>query len=295
MPEYFGILNIDKPSGMTSHDVVARVRRKLGTRKVGHAGTLDPLATGVLVVCVGLATRLSAYAMASRKGYRATVELGKITTTYDAEGAVEQEIDPGHVTTDAVEAVLPQFTGAIQQLPPMYSAVKRDGKKLYDLARAGETVEREPRPVTIYDLTIIAWDLPRFVLDVTCSSGTYIRSLAYDIGQAVGVGAYLADLRRTWSGGFTLDNAVTLEDFMAADDPAAYLLPPDAALSALPALHLSATDVDHISHGRVPQATRPPAEEESIARAYRPDGLFFALLRAEGDHWRPHKVFHRSE
>src|SRR5215207_3710637 len=196
-PQDFGFLNIDKPLRMTSHDVVAQVRRKFKLKRVGHAGTLDPLATGVLVVCLGAATRLSEYVMDSTKQYRARVTLGVTTTTYDAEGDVVQQREAGHITRKMVEAALPQFTGEIDQLPPMYSAIKKGGRKLYEIARAGETIELTPRRITIYGLEIVEWSPPECVLDVTCSAGTYIRSLAFDLGKALGVGAYLSGLVRT--------------------------------------------------------------------------------------------------
>ena len=294
MPETFGFLNIDKPLHLTSHDVVARVRRGFKIKKVGHAGTLDPLATGVLIICVGRATRMSEYAMASRKQYRAVIELGKSTTTYDAEGEFVTEVDASYLTQEDIQAVLPTFTGAIEQLPPMHSAVKQGGKKLYELAREGKTVERKARNVTIYDLTISAWDLPRFTLDVTCSSGTYIRSLAHDIGAALGVGGYLAGLVRTASGAFRVENALQLDDVLADPDWQRHLLPADHALAEYPAIELNATDVDHVLHGRLPQAITQPPADETLARAYNPEGEFIAILRADEGGWRPHKVFAAS-
>ncbi|MFN8528211.1 MAG: tRNA pseudouridine(55) synthase TruB [Anaerolineae bacterium] len=193
----FGFFNIDKPLRRTSHDIVADVRRGLGIKKVGHAGTLDPLATGVLIVCVGGATRLSDYVMHSTKAYRARVTLGTITTTYDAEGEIVEQKPFTHITREDVLHVLPRFTGAIEQVPPMYSAIKQDGRKLYDLARAGVDVERPARPVTIQALELVEWGLPEFRDRCDVQRGTYIRSLAYDIGAALGVGAYMSGLRRT--------------------------------------------------------------------------------------------------
>ncbi len=196
----FGFLNIDKPLGLTSHDVVARVRRNLNVKKVGHAGTLDPLATGVLVVCVGAATRLSEYVMNTTKRYEALVHLGVETETYDAEGAIVAEQAVNHVTQTDVEQALTTFLGPIDQLPPIYSAIKQGGRKLYEIARAGETAELQPRHVTIYALDILDWQPPFVRIAVTCSAGTYIRSLAHDLGAALGVGGSLDGLTRTASG-----------------------------------------------------------------------------------------------
>ena len=288
-PILSGFLNIDKPLGMTSHDVVAAVRRGLHMKKVGHAGTLDPLATGVLIVCLGNATRLSEYVMASTKRYRARVRLGAVTATYDAEAEPTPVADPSHLTPADVEAVLPRFLGHIQQLPPIYSAVKRDGRKLYELARAGETVEIEPRAVTIHTLTISEWALPEFTLDVTCGAGTYIRSLAHDIGQALSVGGYLTGLVRTASGAFTVENAVSLETLLAAADPAALVAPPQSAVAGWPAIHLDAAGLDDVLHGRT--LAGADAADGTLAAAYAPDGAFVAVLRAESAGWRPQKVF----
>ncbi len=289
MPDPFGILNINKPAGMTSHDVINQVRRGLKIKKAGHAGTLDPMATGVLIVCVGAATRLSEYAMASQKRYNARVMLGKTTDTYDAEGKVVHERDASHITREDVEALLPVFTGDIEQLPPMYSAIKRDGKKLYELAREGKTIQRDPRAVTIHSLALSNWETSEFSLAVTCSSGTYIRSLAHDIGERLGVGAHLSGLTRTASGAFTVESAVDLDTLLAADDWQTYLQAPDVAVMDLTAVHLTSSDTDHIQHGRTP-LDAPPATTD-YARAYTPEGNLLAILRSNNGRWRPHKVF----
>ncbi len=290
----FGFLNIDKPAGMTSHDVVNKIRRGLKVKKAGHAGTLDPMATGVLVMGVGPATRLNEYAMASQKGYRARIKFGATTDTYDAEGETLIERDASQLTYEAVEAALAPFRGDIQQVPPMYSAIKQGGKKLYELARAGETVERPPRPVTIHRLKLVEWDesgeTPECVLDVECSAGTYIRSLAYDLGEALAVGAHLTALRRTQSGTFTTDNAVSLDMLLSAENWRDHLLPPDTVLSHLPALHLDEMDADHVRHGRE-IAGYVPDDDDELARAYASDGPLLAVMKVERGHWRPHKVF----
>lgn len=286
----FGFLNIDKPKGWTSHDVVNKLRRGLKVKKVGHAGTLDPMATGVLIMCVGGATRLSEYAMTSTKTYRATVYLGKTTDSYDAEGEILTEQDASQITQADLEAILPKFMGNIQQLPPMFSAIKQDGKKLYELARKGQTVERPKRLITIYDLSLVSWDSPEFTLDVTCSAGTYIRSLAYDLGEMLGVGAHLSGLIRSASGAFKVADAISPELLLSSDDWMQYLLPPEFGLSDLPKLTLNAEDVVHVQSGRTPQNLSSSNEHE-VAQAYTPDQKFLAILKAKDGIWRPHKVF----
>ncbi len=291
----FGFLNINKPAGMTSHDVVAKVRRGLKIRKVGHAGTLDPLATGVLVVCLGGATRLSDYIMHGTKRYTARMHLGITTDTYDAEGAVMETRDPASIRREDVEQALYTFNGAFQQIPPMYSAIKQGGRKLYDLARAGQTVEREPRAVTITTLDILNWQPPHFTLDVECSAGTYIRSLAHDLGEALGVGAHLAGLTRTASGNFTLENAVELETLLTSQDRETYLISPKVALAGWPSIQLDEVSIAHIQHGReieFPVTYLPsPANPENILFAYTSDGTLLAILEQRANHLHPRKVF----
>lgn len=284
-----GFLNINKPLGITSHDVVSAVRRHTGIRKVGHAGTLDPLATGVLVMCVGRATRLSEYVMASTKTYHARVCLGKTTETDDAEGEVLQIRDASGISREAVESLFPEFTGDIQQLPPIYSAIKKNGKKLYELAREGKTVEREPRDVRIDKLTLTDWQPPEFTLEVVCGSGTYIRSLARDIGEALLVGGYLSGLVRTRSGSFSLENAVSLETFKATTDWERWLVPPVNALQDWPAVILDAAAADDVIHGRF-IAGADDVMDDTLARGLV-DGKLLAILRAQRGRWRPHKVF----
>jgi tRNA pseudouridine55 synthase len=287
----FGLLNIHKPKGPTSHDMVARVRRGTKIKKIGHAGTLDPMATGVLVLCIGPATRLSEYVMESTKTYLARLHFGVETDTYDAEGAVIAE-NPAPVSREVIEAALDAFRGDILQVPPMYSAIQKDGRRLYDLARAGIEVEREARPVTIHALDLITWEPPYADLRVQCSPGTYIRSLAYDLGRAVGVGAHLAALERSASGLFTVENAVSwpdLETAMQAGTWQQYLLPPDLALSKALPVHLSADDTTRVWNGMT-----IPAEpgDAPLARAYDPAGNLIAVLERRGVYWKPEKVFH---
>ena len=208
---------IDKPLGITSHDVVGRVRRKFSTKRVGHAGTLDPLATGVLVVAVGPATRFLQYLPLEPKEYVFKVKFGIETTTQDAEGDVVAEKNVPENLLAEIERFLPDFRGSIQQIPPMYSAVKKDGKPLYALARKGETIERDPRNVFIYKYEIVQSDGDEVTFLCECSGGTYVRTLAHDMGQNVGCGAHVIELRRTRVGGFTIDCATQLEDATPLD------------------------------------------------------------------------------
>ncbi|WP_119066991.1 tRNA pseudouridine(55) synthase TruB [Aggregatilinea lenta] len=288
-PPVFGLLNVNKPSGPTSHDIVARVRRGTRVKKVGHAGTLDPLATGVLVLCLGSATRLAEYVMGSTKTYHARVHFGVETTTYDAEGEITAR-DDALVTREAVEAALPAFRGDLAQVPPMYSAIQQDGRRLYDLARAGQEVERPPRPVTIERLELLAWEPPCAELEVVCSPGTYIRSLAYDLGRAVGVGAHLAALERAASGSFTVADAVSwpdLEAAMAAGTWREWLLPPERAVAHLPAVELDDETAARVRNGVRVEA----ADARGLARGVDADGRLVAVLEGKGRAWKPHKVF----
>lgn len=300
-PLISGLLNIDKPQGLTSHDVVARVRRLTGQRKVGHSGTLDPLATGVLLLCLGQATRLIEYVQGGQKQYRGTIRFGQSTDTLDAEGQLVAETDISGLTAAAIRHILPRFQGEIDQIPPIFSAIKKDGQPLYKLARAGQAVEVAPRPVTIYALAWVVWEPPDLTLDITCSAGTYIRSLARDLGEAVGTGAHLVHLTRTTNSGFTLAEAVTLDTLeraAAASPPTwqRYLQPLDRAVRHLPAVRLDETEATHIRTGR-PIAERAgiDAADSHLLRAYTPGGAFLAILtRSQSDDtlWQPKKVFH---
>ncbi|MCA9398707.1 MAG: tRNA pseudouridine(55) synthase TruB [Candidatus Omnitrophica bacterium] len=207
-----GILVINKPDGMTSHDVVAKMRKKFNIKKVGHAGTLDPLATGVLVILLGKATKLFDEFIAFDKAYRATMVLGTITDTADTEGAVIEQRPYHDVSEKDLEKVFPDFTGDLKQIPPMYSAVKYKGKKLYELARQGITVEREPRPVTIHQLKILNVNFPEVEFYMECSKGTYVRQLAVDIGERLGCGACISQIERVKVGHYNIKEAVNIED-----------------------------------------------------------------------------------
>ncbi|MFQ5812702.1 MAG: tRNA pseudouridine(55) synthase TruB [Anaerolineae bacterium] len=292
-----GILNIDKPAGMTSHDVVARVRQISGQRRVGHAGTLDPAATGVLVVCLGQATRVVEYLMASDKVYRARIRLGISTDTHDAEGEVTAtaEVD---VRKDELRNALASFIGSIQQVPPMYSALKRKGVPLYKLARQGITVEREPRSVEIHNIELLDWMPPLLTIRVKCSPGTYIRALARDLGQELGCGAHLQSLTRLASGHFTLGEAVSLEA-LAQGNWREFIHPLDEALLDFEPLVVDAQAEKRIRQGQqvqVPPLPPPIAGGEwrhELRRAYSQEGELIAILRYDPQTglWQPKKVF----
>ncbi|MBN2565072.1 MAG: tRNA pseudouridine(55) synthase TruB, partial [Candidatus Eisenbacteria bacterium] len=241
---------VDKPSGLTSHDVVARVRRALRTRRVGHAGTLDPSATGVLIVLVGRATRLAQFFVECGKRYHGRLVLGSATDSHDARGAITAVSPYEHVTEREIERVFREFEGEIDQVPPMVSALKHDGTPLYVLARRGETVEREPRKVRIASLRLMSVALPVVEFDVSCSRGTYVRMLAHDIGHKLGTHAHLKTLTRTEVGPFSLDEAVTLQEIDVSGPEAQNLgLSMFDALAFLPQLHLTGGELDTISTG----------------------------------------------
>jgi tRNA pseudouridine55 synthase len=291
--ESAGILLLDKPSGPTSHDVVAAVRRATGIRRVGHAGTLDPLATGLLVVCLGVATRLSEYLAGKDKRYLARVRLGVATTTYDAQGDVTGEYTGSLPAREEAESALAGFRGRQLQVPPQYSAIKRGGQKAYEAARRGETVTLEARPVEFYSIELQTWEPPDCILTVHCSAGTYIRSLAHDLGQRLGCGAHLAALRRTASGSLDVAEAVTLEALTLAaarGDWHEYVRPADEALADWPAVQLADEAAGRLVRGQPVPLNEPSAD---FGRAYNADGEFIAVIRADRQAglWRPHKVF----
>jgi tRNA pseudouridine55 synthase len=299
-----GILVVNKPQGWTSHDVVGHIRRLTHQKRVGHAGTLDPMATGVLLVCLGRATRVAEYLMDSDKTYRAVVRLGVETDTFDANGQVVAT-HPVNVDESDLRTALARFVGAIDQVPPMYSALKRDGKPLYRLARRGIEVERKPRRITIYDITLRAWQSPDATIDVCCSPGTYIRSLAHDIGAVLGCGAHLAALTRLASGSFRLEEAVTLEDleglgptegvrtFGSPRDLRGLLHPLDAALQDLPILTLDADQARRIVLGQaIPLSEVKTSASPLLCRAHDASGALLAIMAfdAAAQVWRPKKM-----
>ncbi len=246
-----GVLLLDKPVGWSSNDALIKTKHLLAAKKAGHTGTLDPFATGLLPLCFGEATKFAQDLLDADKTYETVIHLGVTTTTGDTEGEV-LETRAVDVTRDQIDAVLAQFRGAIGQTPPMYSALKRDGKPLYEYARAGITLEREVRQVSIYSLEVLAFELPFLTLAVKCSKGTYIRVLGEDIGRALGCGAHLKALRRTEVGDLRLEQALTLETVTAAaeEQRAALLAPVDTLLSSFPALHLRAELAARFLHGQ---------------------------------------------
>jgi tRNA pseudouridine55 synthase len=284
-----GFLVVDKPTGWTSHDVVAKLRRAAprGT-KVGHAGTLDPMATGVLVICFGAATRLAEWATTEDKRYVAEVMLGVETDTYDADGAVVAE-RPAEITPDRLEAALTALRGSIEQRPPAYSAIKVAGQKMYDRARRGQPVVVEPRTVEVHRLDLRRFDPPRLELDVHCSKGTYVRSLAHDLGAMLGCGAHLSALRRTASGAFVLDRALPLDDAVARLGPE-LLLPLDIAVAALPSVGVDAAGAARLRRGQ-PIDAAPSADDGALARAHDDRGAMLAIVERRGGAWWPRKVF----
>lgn len=299
-PGLDGILVVDKSAGPTSHDIVALVRRLAATKRVGHGGTLDPFASGVLPIFLGHGTRVVEYHLGDRKAYRATVCFGASSTTDDLEG----ELTPAAGSAPAretVEAALPGLIGTISQRPPAYSAIKVGGRRAYAMARAGEAVELAPREVTIHALDLVSWDgadpaRPIAVLDVACSAGTYVRALARDLGESVGSAAYLGALTRTASGPFTLETAVPLDDIRAAaaDGPAGLLpllRPIDDGLDAFPTVTLTPDEVDAIARG---QFVRPAGGLPSPATHYRlrdATGTLVAIATASAGRLAPDKVF----
>lgn len=289
-----GALVIDKPVGMTSHDVVKVVRHGTGIRRAGHTGTLDPRASGVLVVLIGPAVRLSEFLSASDKRYQAILRFGISTDTYDTEGnQVGETKSVDHLTEEDFQKILQEYEGKIAQVPPAHSAIKVNGQKAYDLVRRGEEVELEPRMIDVYNLELLEWAPPEAVIDVYASSGTYVRSLANDLGDDLGVGAHLTGLRRTKNGQFTLRDAVRLQDLKESFDVGdwyKHLIPAAETLADWHTVELSPEDMDKIKHGH-----RIPAESGSSgwARGLSEQGDLIALLEVvDGeDSWQPRKVF----
>jgi tRNA pseudouridine55 synthase len=285
-----GLVIVDKPAGWTSHDVVGRLRRLAGTRRVGHAGTLDPMATGVLVLGVNRATRLLHHLVLADKAYTATIRLGQSTVTDDAEGELVTAVPAGALDPAAVTTAMRSFTGAIAQRPSAVSAIKVGGQRAYARVRAGEAVQLAERAVTVSRFAALGFRPSATVLDVEvaveCSSGTYVRALARDLGDALGVGGHLTALRRTRVGPFTLDQARSLDELAALPGPVTVPLP-DAVRAAMPVRTVSAEDARNLSFGRPIAATG----RTGICAALGPDDAVVALLREDGDLARPVLVF----
>jgi len=269
-----GVLLLDKPLGLSSNDALQKAKWLLRAEKAGHTGTLDPLATGLLPLCFGAATKFSQVSLDADKRYLATLALGIRTTTGDAEGEVLERVEAGHITPEQIAAACAAFTGEIDQTPPMYSALKHEGKALYEYARAGVEIERKSRRVTIHAIDIVSVQAGTVTLDVRCTKGTYIRTLAEDIGAKLGVGASLAALRRTGSGGLTLEGSVTLAQIeaMPDDQRAALLTSPDGLLAEAPELRLPADEAARFLSGLRRRVVAPDAER---VRVYGPEARAF--------------------
>lgn len=275
-----GILIIDKPQGWTSMDVCARLRGVFHEKRIGHAGTLDPMATGVLPVFVGRATRAVEFAADSEKEYLFGLKLGVITNTQDITGEILERRPVPPAPFPALASVLDRFRGQIQQIPPMYSAIKIHGKKLYELARKGREVERPPRAVTIRQLELLELAAPdEALLRVVCSKGTYVRTLCHDIGQALGCGGCMSSLRRTRAAGFSLEDAVPLAQVLESERPDGLLRTVDTYFTSFPSLSLSPVQAKKVRNGA---ATAFPGVSPGTYRVYGPEGDFLALSRVQG-------------
>lgn len=286
-----GYLNVDKPSEWTSSDVVAKLRGAFNLRKrkvkIGHGGTLDPLATGVLPICIGSATRLADYVLNGNKTYQMRIRLGVATDTYDSQGDVVSESDASGVEIDDLNDVLNQFRGVFSQLPPMYSAIKKNGQPLYSIARRGGSVDREPRTVEVYELRITHWEPPHVELYVECAKGFYARSLANDIGELLGCGAHVTSLQRVRSGRFKIDQSVSLDELLhltGEDEWTEHLLPVDFVIQEMPSVTISADQAIDFMHGRrvAPSHFTDNDKSDNRIRVYDPDGEMIGLARIDG-------------
>ena len=285
-----GILLIDKAEGWTSSDVVIKLKGVLRERRVGHSGTLDPMATGLLAVFVGRATRAVEFAEAHDKRYTAGLRLGVTTDTQDVTGTVLRSC-PANVAEDELKAVLTRFTGELEQIPPMYSAIKINGQKLYDIARRGGEVERRPRHISVSGISVVGRSGNDFVLDISCSKGTYIRTLCNDIGDALGCGGCMSSLRRTAAGDFSVSQAYTIDEVVAAaaaGEAGKLLLPTDSLFAALPRCTAGAQDERRIKNGN---EIKTPALADGDYRVYSDSGEFLMLGRAENGRMRTIKSF----
>lgn len=301
-----GVLAIWKPAGFTSHDVVAKARRILRERRIGHTGTLDPAVTGVLPLCIGRATRFVEYLQERPKTYEATLRFGMATDTEDLTGNVVEEADASFLTEEAIADAARSFVGDIDQVPPMVSAVKMNGKRLYELAREGVVVERPSRRVTIYELNVLRVSTegpyPTVTFNVTCSKGTYIRTLCVDIGKKLGVPAVMAELVRTESAGLGREHCVTLEELQELKDRGHLgekLLAADELLADIPRAVVGEPEATHALQGKAIGVGRlqPCPDREGLWRLYRSDGVFLGLFEADESlrAIRPVKVFHPSD
>lgn len=287
-----GVFNIDKPAGLTSHDVVDKLRWIVEMRRVGHSGTLDPLATGVLLICVGRATRLVEYLVGQRKRYKATVRLGRETDTFDAEGQVVSERSIT-ATLNEINNALDGFRGEITQLAPRYSAIKVDGEPLYKRARRGEIPERPERQVTVYELELSDWISPLLKIDLTCSSGTYVRSIAHDLGQVLGCGGHLSELRRISIGDFSQEDAVSLNTLNHENWPD-HIMPMEIAVRHLPRVDVPVEQAIKLYHG---QLLPSPTEwkDGDLLRLYDDQSRFVGIVTFDTGHYRAKKIFYKPD
>lgn len=288
-----GIINLLKPPGMTSHDVINVLRRLTGIRRTGHTGTLDPGAAGVLPICVGRATRVSEYVLGMDKSYRAELTLGRATDSEDVSGAVVATMDVPDVRSEQVQQVLQSFVGQGTQIPPMYSAVRVDGKRLYELARQGKEVKREPRPVTVYAMELVQLGGGTILFDVTCSRGTYVRTLCREIAEKLGTVGHMSYLLRTSVGPFPLHEAWTLEELAELKKDEQFekaLLPADTALSRLPEVRVSSEETQRVKNGMAITVENLPAEGTTV-RVYDSAGNFLAIAVILEQLIKPKKVF----
>lgn len=289
-----GVLIVDKPVGKTSHDIVQVIRKGTGIRRIGHTGTLDPRASGVLVILIGPAVRLSEYLQSDIKRYEATIRLGSVSDTYDGDGLIESTGVDMDISEEQILEAMKKFVGEIEQIPPVYSALKINGRKAYKMAREGVDFEIPSRKVTVYSMDLIEYNPPEVAVDILCSSGTYVRSIANDLGQVLGCGAYLAGLRRTLSGHFSLRDAVSIPKLEASFEEGnwyQYLIPAAEALDGYEELIVDMDEESQIRHGR-----RIPAQntDSPYAKAVSEQGELIAILELdpETSEWKPKKVLY---
>ena len=288
-----GVMVVDKPVGKTSHDVVQIIRKGTGLRRIGHTGTLDPRASGVLVILIGPAVRLSEYLLTDRKRYEATIRFGAVSDTYDGDGLIQPTGVDVHLTEDQILEAMKAFTGEFDQVPPAYSAIKLQGRKAYELARQGQKVVLPSRKVDVFSFDLVEFNLPEISVDIYCSSGTYIRSIAHELGEKLGCGAYLNGLRRTVSGHFSLRDAITIPDLQACFEEGTWyqhLIPAADSLGGMQEVLLDMEMEAEIRHGR-----KIPAkfDDAAIAKAVSEQGELVAILEKSSDAmtWQPKKVF----
>ena len=293
-----GLLNINKPIGITSMDVVREIKKSTGIKKVGHGGTLDPMASGVIPIAIGTSTRLLEYILNSDKSYIATIELGRRTDTYDSEGKTLEKSDPQGISIDEIINVLSKFNGEMTQIPPMHSALKVQGKRLYELARSGTVIERPPRNVTIYEVSLEEFNSPNIVVGIRCSKGFYVRTFADDIGHLLGCGAFLSSLKRVSSGPFNIEDSMTLDQtisMISDGNLQKLIMDPGSCINGAQRIQLNEETETMVKHGRAIGYINEssPITDSSLAVAYDNQSRFVAVLRFNEklQEWHPEKVF----